>query len=160
MAIPTDRSSRFLRAAENAVVISAAAPTSETTMKPTKAFDIPKARAACWTDPTKISDTSAIRIVATARAPRAAGSGQGFSSCSASPTLWKYSLCVLRENNREIAYVPSRMNDSRTESGFIRAGTLSLSTLATTEGISRAIVARSSIPACTREFRGLNSCTR
>ena len=43
MAIPTLRSSRFLSAPENAAVISAAAPTSDTTTKPTKALDIPRA---------------------------------------------------------------------------------------------------------------------
>ena len=69
-------------------------------MKPTKAADMPKESAACCTDPTKISLTSATRIVATARAPRATATGHGWSSCSPPSALVKNSLCVLSEKKR------------------------------------------------------------
>jgi hypothetical protein len=59
--MPTLRSSRFLRAPENAEAISAAPPTSATTMNPTKAGVIPNASAACCTERTKISLTRAIK---------------------------------------------------------------------------------------------------
>jgi hypothetical protein len=87
-----------LRAPANADAISAAAPTSGTTMKPTKAGVIPNATAASCTDSTNTSLTSATRTVTAASVARARPIGQGASpsSCSA---LANNSRCVLSENS-------------------------------------------------------------
>ena len=79
----TLRSSRFLRAAENAAAISAAAPTSATTMKPTKAGLMPKDLAASCTDPTKTSLTNATKTVtpASVASERPIGHAASPSSC-------------------------------------------------------------------------------
>src|SRR5436190_7130026 len=74
--MPTLRSSRFLRAPENAEAISAAPPTSATTMKPTNAGVIPKASAAFCTDSTNTSLTNATRTVTPTSVARAKPSGQ------------------------------------------------------------------------------------
>ncbi len=84
--MPTLRSSRFLRAPENADAISAAPPTSATTMNPTKAGVIPNASAACCTDSTNTSLTSATSTVTPASVASARPIGHGASS----------SLAVLR----------------------------------------------------------------
>src|SRR5438270_10382299 len=64
-------SRRFLRAAENATAISAAAPTRATMMNPTKAGLIPSIAAACCNDSTKISLTNATSTVTTRSVPTA-----------------------------------------------------------------------------------------
>src|ERR1700745_1940608 len=77
--MPTLRSSRFLRAPENAEPISAAPPTSDTTMKPTNAGVIPNATAACCTDSTNTSLTSATSTVTPASVAKAKPHGHGAS---------------------------------------------------------------------------------
>ena len=73
--MPTLRSSRFLRAPENAEAISAAPPTSATTIKPTNAGVIPNVTAACCTDSTNTSLTSATSTVTPASVARAKPNG-------------------------------------------------------------------------------------
>ena len=79
-AMPTERSSLFLRAPENAAAISAAAPTSDTTMNPTNAGVMPRSWAAAWTDSTKISLTRATKTVTPARIASARPIGHAASS--------------------------------------------------------------------------------
>lgn len=71
-----------MRAPEKAELISAAPPTSDTTMKPTNAGVIPNASAAFCTDSTKTSLTSATSTVTPARVARASPMGQGDSPSS------------------------------------------------------------------------------
>src|SRR5512134_3117397 len=100
-AIPTQRSTRFWRAAVQAVVISAAAPTIATTTNPTNAGVMPNVNAACCTDPTKISLTSATSTVTTTSKVVATPMGQTDSpsppSCAAPANN---SRCVRKEKNR------------------------------------------------------------
>ena len=88
-----------MRAAENAEAISAAPPTSATTMNPTNAGLIPNASAAFCTDSTNTSLTSATSTVTPASVARARPSGQGASSASACSAPAKNSRCVLSENS-------------------------------------------------------------
>src|SRR5262249_53143140 len=97
-AILTLRSRWFLRAAEKAATISAAAPTRATTMKPTKAGVIPKATAASCTEPTKISLTKATKMVTPNKTPTARPMGQAASVSS--DELLNNSGWVLREKRR------------------------------------------------------------
>ena len=69
-----------MRAAAKATANSAAAPTSETMMNPTKAGLMPKVSAAFCTDSTKISLTSATSTVTASSVPTASPIGQCASS--------------------------------------------------------------------------------
>jgi len=84
---------------ENAEAISAAPPTSATTMKPTKACDMPKASAAFCTDSTKISLTSATSTVTPASVASATPIGHGASLSSPCAALANSSRCVFSENS-------------------------------------------------------------
>src|SRR5262249_43165467 len=93
--MPTLKSSRFLRAADNAEANSAAPPTSATIMKPTKAGESPRAVAACCTDSTNTSLTNATSTVTPASVTRDKTNGH-----SASPGLRvirpgeKFAMCL------------------------------------------------------------------
>ena len=97
--MPTLKSSRFLRAPENAEAISAAPPTSATTMKPTNAGLIPNVSAAFCTDSTKISLTNATSTVTPASVARARPIGHGAWPASPDSALANSSRCVFSENN-------------------------------------------------------------
>jgi hypothetical protein len=89
-----------LRAPANAEAISAAPPTSATTMNPTKAGVIPKASAAICTDSTKTSLTRATTTVTPARVATASPMGHGASPSSPCPAPANSSGCVLSEKTR------------------------------------------------------------
>ena len=141
--MPTLRSSRFLRAPENAETISAAPPTSATTMKPTNAGVIPNVSAACCTDSTNISLTSATSTVTTASVARAMPIGHGVSwspPCSAAANNSRW---VLSENTMPSAYAQMSKPDSPRLNCCVNAADSPSASL-TADGINNAIVARNS----------------
>src|SRR5262245_7902703 len=157
--MPTERSSRSFAAAAKAVVISAAAPTRETTTKPTKAFDIPSESAAPSTAPTKASLTSATRTVAPPSTTRPTGSGQCASPSPPVFRLRKSSAWVLSEKRSSSAYVARSTHERLTLKGPMNDGTLCFSLRTSADGIRSAIVARKSIAVWSRAPAGLNSWT-
>src|SRR5215472_5091488 len=118
----TLRSSRFLRAAENATAISAAAPTSATTMKPTNAWLIPNVSAAFCTDSTKISLTNATSTVTTANVASASPSGHGGSVASAGSARAKGSQCVPSENTKPNPYPTISSRNEECDTGKQQQG--------------------------------------
>jgi hypothetical protein len=157
--MPTLRSSRSLHAPEKAEVISAAPPTSATTMNPTNAGVIPNAAAACCTDSTNTSLTSATSTVAPASVAKARPMGQGASPVSPCSALVKSSRCVFRENSMPRPYATMSSTARPKLNFWVNAAAFVESTCEIAEGISNATVATKSKPACTRALTRLYSCT-
>ena len=142
--MPTLKSSRFLRAPENAEAISAAPPTSATTMNPTNACDIPRSSAAFCTDSTKISLTSATSTVTPASVARAKPIGHGVSSDSPESALANSSRCVLSENSKPSPYPTISTTDNPTLNCWVKVAAGAESAWLKADGISSAMVARNS----------------
>src|ERR1700712_3494756 len=113
-------------------------------MKPTNAGVIPNVTAACCTDSTNTSLTSATSTVTPASVASATPSGNGASPASACSAPANNARCVLSENSRPSPYATMSSTDRHTLNVSVNVDPAPASAAVTAEGTRIATVAKNS----------------